>query len=355
MSMKTIFLAFTMKNSSVAEFFVELANQLSRTHKVIIFTHAVENHSLVLNESIEVRRWPSPRPTRIADMIFLQKMIKEYKPQIMISNFAAVNLFLTIGFIFRIPQRIAWYHTLYDQIEKNFFLKFRKKIVYSLATHIIANSNASKNDLIKNFGVRTSKIFVIYNALQQIERENQGNPNKVVYAGRLDAVKGVSTLISAMSIVIPKYPSLKLHIIGDENSGNEANKLKILVKELKLEENIFFRGNKSRNEVLKEFSSAWFSVVPSLVEAFGYVVIESFSVKTPVIGSNTSGIAEIIRDDRDGFLFEVNNHIDLAKKINLLLGDPKLRDQFSENCYDRFLESFEIKGVVNKFCTIFRL
>ena len=143
MSTKTIFIAFTLKNSSVAEFFVEIANQLSQFNKVIIFTHSVENHSLILNNQIELLRWPSPRPTRLADVIFLRKMVKEYRPQIMISNFAAVNLFLIVGLIFKIPQRIAWYHTLYDQIEKNRFLKFRKKIIYAFATHIIANSNAS--------------------------------------------------------------------------------------------------------------------------------------------------------------------------------------------------------------------
>ena len=195
MSTKTIFLAFTLKNSSVAEFFVELANQLSQVHKVIIFTHSVESHSLILNRQIEVLRWPSPRPTRLADVFFLRKMIREYRPQILISNFAAVNLFLIVGFIFKIPQRIAWYHTLYDQIEKNRVLKFRKKIVYAFATQIIANSNASKRDLIKNFGVKSSKILVINNALQHNDLKNNGNPNKIVYAGRLDAVKGLSTLI----------------------------------------------------------------------------------------------------------------------------------------------------------------
>ncbi len=353
--MKTIFLAFTLKNSSVAEFFVELANQLSQVHKVIIFTHAVESNSLILNKQIEVRRWPSPRPTRIADMIFLRKMINEYRPQIMISNFAAVNLFLITGFLFRIPQRIAWYHTLYDQIEKNRILKFRKKVVYGLASQIIANSNASKTDLIKNFGVKSSKILVINNALQYNELQNTGNQNKIVYAGRLDAVKGLSTLITAMSIVISYYPSLKLHIIGDDTSGDEADNLKMQVKNLKLEENIIFIGNKSRDDVLKEFSSAWFSVVPSRVEAFGYVVIESFSVGTPVVGSETTGIAEIIRDKKDGFLFKVEDFQDLAEKMVTLLRDPAMRNNMSLNCKKSFQERFELTSSVKRLQKILNL
>lgn len=353
--MKTVFLAFTLKNSSVAEFFVELANQLSTTHKVIIITHAVENNSLNLEKKIEVLKWPSPRPTRITDMFFLVKMIRKLRPTIMISNFAAVNLFLITGYFFNVSKRVAWYHTLYSQLEKNRILKFRKKIVYALATNIVANSEASKNDLVKNFKIRESKIFIINNALKRNNCINTGVPEKIVFAGRLDAVKGVSTLILAMSGVVKQFPNLKLHIIGDDQSGNEAEKLKGLVIDLHLEKNVIFIGNKSRNVVLDEFSTAWFSIVPSHVEAFGYVVIESFSVGTPVLGSDTTGIAEIIRDEKDGFLFKVQNFSDLAAKMILLLKDHQLRTEMSLNCKKRFEENFELSGSVGRLIKILNL
>lgn len=353
--MKTVFLAFTLKNSSVAEFFVELANELSLKYKVIIFTHAEESHSLKLNKSIEIRKWPSPRPTRLADIIFLRRMVLHHRPWMMISNFAAVNVFLIIGFLSGISHRIAWYHTLSSQLEKNRLLKFRKSIIYKLATKLIANSNASKNDLIKNFGVEESKVLIVYNALQQKGLKNSGQPDKIVYAGRLDAVKGLSTLVQAMAIVVEKYPLLRLHIIGDDKSGDEAEKLKVLVRDLKLETNIFFEGNKSRDIVLKEFSTAWFSIVPSRVEAFGYVVIESFSVGTPVVGSDTTGIAEIIRDKKDGFLFKVENFHDLAEKMVTLLKKPELRNQMSSNCEKRFQEKFELSGSVRRLGKILDL
>lgn len=348
MSRRTIFIAFTLKNSSVAEFFVKLSNELSRSYKVVIFTHAVEKNTLEIDKQIEIVKWPSPRPTRMADMFFLFRMVRKFRPQVMISNFAAVNVFLGIGFLLRVPQRIAWYHTLYDQLEKNNFLKIRKRMVYKLATKIIANSVSSKNDLIKNFGVPTSKIHVIYNALEQPDFRNTGKPGKIVYAGRLDAVKGVSTLIRAMSIVVQEFSDLKLHIIGDDKTGGEAENLKILVRELQLENHVIFRGNMSRNRVLEEFSTAWFSVVPSQVEAFGYVVIESFSVGTPVLGSDTTGIAEIIENKKDGFLFKVGDVRDLVEKMSLLLRDSDLRNRMSFNCRKSFEEKYELSASVAK-------
>tara|TARA_R100000789_G_scaffold98096_1_gene101512 strand:- start:1162 stop:1512 length:351 start_codon:yes stop_codon:yes gene_type:complete len=106
--MQTVFIAFTLKNSSVAEFFVSLANKLSKTHHVIIFTYATEAHDLLLDESISILEWPSRRPTKFADFRFLVKNIREYKPKILIASFGAVNLFILAGFLMGVKHRVAW-------------------------------------------------------------------------------------------------------------------------------------------------------------------------------------------------------------------------------------------------------
>ena len=113
-----------------------------------------------------------------------------------------------------------------------------------------------------------------------------------------------------------------------------------------LEKNISFVGNKPKEYVLNAFSNAYCSIVPSFFEAFGYVVIESFSVHTPVIGSNTTGIAEIIEDEVNGLLFEPGNFRELASKILILKGKPELRERLSENAFKFFLEKYELNKVV---------
>ena len=77
--MKTVFIAFTLKNSSVADFFVTLSNSLSRHYKVVIFSHANENHDFILAETVTVLRWPSKRPTTFKDLLFLIKQMQNYK------------------------------------------------------------------------------------------------------------------------------------------------------------------------------------------------------------------------------------------------------------------------------------
>ncbi|MFN4762847.1 glycosyltransferase family 4 protein [Gillisia sp. Q332] len=353
--MKTIFLSFTIKNSSVAEFFLELSNQLALNYKVIIITYAVEKSDFHISPRIEVIKWPSKRPTKFKDFIFLSKLIIKHKPEVMIANFGAVNMFLLAGYLLGVKQRIAWYHTLSAQLEKRKILQYRKKIFYKMATQIVANSKATQDDLIKNFGVEKSKVKVIYNAVKKSVLLNNVIPYKLVYAGRMHKTKGVDTLIQAIPFVVKKFPLVNLTLLGDDLKGEQIKKYIEIVNKLEVQNNVNFIGNQNKDKVLEQFSSAYITIVPSVVEAFGYVVIESFSVKTPVIGSNTSGIAEIIRNDRDGYLFEVNNHKDLSDKINHLLGNPRLREQFSNNCFERFLENFEVKGVVNNFREEFKL
>lgn len=348
---KTIFIAFTLKESSVADFCIAVANYLSRNCKVVIFSHANENHGFLISESVTVLRWPSKRPTRLKDLLFLMKQIRIFKPQILIANFAAVNIFLLGGFLSGIKHRIAWYHTLTTQLEYSNLRRVRKALLYRMATKLVANSQAGKVDLMKSFYVSDNKIEVLNNAVRYPLYQSRVDQNKIVFAGRLHQVKGIEVLIRALSTVRKEFGKVKLIIIGEDEGSGEYKKLKILERELSLEGNINFTGNRSRNFVLEEFSSAYCTVVPSFFEAFGYVVIESFSVRTPVIGSNTTGISEIIRDNVDGFLFRPGDHDHLAEKIICLLKDRSLRNRMAENCHRRFIQNYELNKIAKQFAT----
>lgn len=348
-SMRTIFIAFTLKNSSVAEFFVALSNFLSKEYKVIIFTHANEPHRFVLSHSITILRWPSKRPTRLKDLFFLIRQIGKYKPQTMIANFAAVNIFLVGGSLMGVKHRVAWYHTLTTQLKSKNFLKLRKGILYRLATSIFTNSQAAKLDLTHSFHIPFKKIEVVNNAVRDPAIKRAVKEKKLVFAGRLHRVKGVEILIRALAIVKKKFPDVELTVIGEDEGTGELAKLRSLQYELELENNIRFAGNRSREYVLEQFSTSYCTVVPSFFEAFGYVAIESFSVHTPVIGSDSTGIAEIVRNNIDGMLFTPGDHIELAQKIVELMNNKGLRNVMAENCYERFLLNYELNLVVKQF------
>lgn len=347
--MPVVFIAFTLKNSSVAEFFVSLANRLSQTHQVVIFSYATEDHDLNIDDSIFILEWPSKRPTKFSDFRFLIRNIKKYRPRTLIANFGAVNFFILAGFLMGVKNRIAWYHTLTNQLESKRFLSWRKKWLYKLATEVIANSESGKSDLAKAFGLSRDKIQVVMNAVRDPGLKDNKVHNKLVFAGRLHTVKGIKVLIQALAIVKKSYPKVLLEVIGGEDEKGLMAELFKLREELNLEENIYFVGNRSKGQVISAFSTAYCSIVPSYYEAFGYVVIESFSVHTPVIGSNTTGIAEIVEDEVNGLLFEPGNYEELASKLTKLIKDPELRDKLAEQTYKTFMDKYELNKVVDNF------
>lgn len=350
--MSSIFIAFTLKNSSVAEFFVEIANRLSIKHRVIIFSHATEKNQLKLNKEIEVFYWPDNRPNSFKSLFFLHKLIRKFNPETVIANFSTVNIMMLMTYLNGVDKRIAWYHTLSAQLEKKIFHRWRKRLFYAFATKIICNSNAAKNDIIKVFNVNPEKVFVVYNAIRKdLENSVHFKNDQIVYAGRLHSSKGVDILIHAMPIIKENFVSVQLVIIGDDERSGELQKLKGLASSLDVNDNISFIGNCSKGVVLNKFRESYCTVVPSRFESFGYVIIESFSTGTPVIGTDTTGISEIIRDGIDGFLFQPENHNDLAEKIITLLKNDELRKRFSKNCRNRFMEKFEVEEVASHFAS----
>jgi glycosyltransferase involved in cell wall biosynthesis len=346
--MKTVFLSFSITNSSVTDYFVTVCNKLSQHYNVVVFADKIEKTPFEMLAEIVVYKWPTPRPTTVKSFLFLLKKIRRHKPAIMLSMFGSINIFTITGFLARVKVRIAWVRSLSSQVGETASTQKRKKFVYGIATHLFANSNATSYDLQHVYGIPQSKITVLYNAVRRGHVQNQ-NPDyhKFIFVGNLKPLKGLHTLLDAMPQVLRKFPEARLEVIGGHLTGRALDEYKNKATVLGIAQSVDFVGWKQKQEIIGALAGANFSVVPSIVEAFGFVVIESFSAGTPVIGSNTTGIAEIVRDKEDGLLFEPGNPDDLARKIIEMYGDSTFRDKCAANCHVRFRDAFEIEKVTD--------
>src|SRR5690554_1143942 len=97
MENKTIFISFSLANSSVSDYFVDLSIKLSSKYKVVIFSDKKKPENILLPTDIAIKYWPSVRPTKFKDGYFLYKNIKKYKPVLTISLFGSVNIFMLVG------------------------------------------------------------------------------------------------------------------------------------------------------------------------------------------------------------------------------------------------------------------
>lgn len=137
-----------------------------------------------------------------------------------------------------------------------------------------------------------------------------------LYYGRLNRIKGLSTLVEAMKYV--KSP--RLYIAGD---GEMKEELERLINREK-NTNITLLGHLDTNELIPFIQNAMFTVIPSKnLENCPMTILESFACGTPVLGSNLGGIPELIHDGHNGFLFEPGNIGQLVEKINSFTDDSQ--------------------------------
>ena len=358
---RTILIGTSLRDLPVQRHFAALGRELVDSgYQVVLLVYGSIDNATYVDPRISVLRWPSPRPTHLADMRFFDRLVRRRKPACAISNFGARAIMMTIGGLRRVPVRSHWHHTLSTQIEADAtdsrlmlrLLQLRARIPLSFVTHAIANSNAARQDLIDIFGVPAQKCHVFWNSLEDplansalasAAGTNPPTRRHFVCVGRLAASKGQDTLLRAMVEVGRHYPDVALQFIGD---GSSRASCEALARELGVAGNCVFTGALPHPEVLARMAGAWATVVPSRHEAFGLVNIESMSVGVPVIGSNTGGIAEIVRDGVDGLLFPPGDHQALARRMIQLVQDEPLRAQMAVSARCRFLEFFESSRAV---------
>ncbi|WKZ52802.1 MAG: glycosyltransferase family 4 protein [Anaerolineales bacterium] len=346
--------------NSVSLQFKAIADELVRRgYRVVLLVPGQLTDKVIDTGNPLVFTWPSKRPTKLQDAIFLYRIIRKYRPFSIVGNFAAVNWVIVVGWLLQVKNRIAWYHTLVEQSELDnhenaivrIFYWARKLLVYKLATSIVAVSDyAMREDLTNKYHVPARKITVFHNLLKtpvDLCPSAQENVN-LVCVGRMDYSKAHDVLIKAMQHVAARFPEVTLRLIG---SGKRKKDLEEMAKTLKMEKNVVFVGSIKPEDVLMEFAKSYACIHPARIDNCPLVLIESISVGTPVIASNAGGIPEIIRDDIDGLLTPPGNSEALGLSICKILESAELRQRYSENAKSRFLSEFDLGQGVAKIVT----
>lgn len=146
----------------------------------------------------------------------------------------------------------------------------------------------------------------------------QGKPQRILaFLGRLVYEKGVHTLLAAMPIVLASFPDSKLVIAG---TGPERDPLEELA--LGLGDRVRFTGFLDETDKCLLLQSAELCIFPSLYEPFGLVALEAMASGTPLIVSDTGGLAEIVSHGINACTFPPGDSEALAAQIIQLLEQP---------------------------------
>ncbi|MCL6610755.1 MAG: DUF1957 domain-containing protein [Peptococcaceae bacterium] len=160
----------------------------------------------------------------------------------------------------------------------------------------------------------------------------------IAFLGRLVPEKGVQVIIEALPMIRNSHPRAVLVVAG---RGPYENDLRKLAEKHGVAENVKFIGfvdDAGRNRLLAEASVA---VFPSIYEPFGIVALEAMAAGTPVLVSDTGGLAEIISHGIDGLKVPPGRPDLLARYVVELLDRPDLARRFGRKAYRKVVSRYD--------------
>ncbi|MHA2230900.1 MAG: glycosyltransferase family 4 protein [Candidatus Hodarchaeales archaeon] len=159
-----------------------------------------------------------------------------------------------------------------------------------------------------------------------------------LFVGRLEKIKGLQNLIP----IFKNNTQYDLLIAGD---GEYEEKLKEKAGDAA---NIKFLGRLDQERLQNLYTNAVALIVPSICyEVFGIIIIEAFSMKTPVIVNNVGAMPEVIEDSGGGLVY--NNEDQLKTAMDNLVKDPRLRKTLGQNGYQAYLKYWSEDSHIEKY------
>lgn len=205
------------------------------------------------------------------------------------------------------------------------------------ATHVLADSQATKDDLVELYGTAPEKITVLLGGVnpefapvtdpekRKAVRERYNIPEQpyIFSIGTVQPRKNYARLIAALAALGPSHADVHLVIAGGR--GWLEGPIYRAVDEHGLAERVHFIGFARDEDLPALYSGAACLAYPSLYEGIGFPVLEAMACGTPVVTSALSSMPEVAGDA--ALLIDPYNVVALADALRRLLADDALRGE----------------------------
>lgn len=220
------------------------------------------------------------------------------------------------------------------------------RLMIDLVDQIICVTKFSQQILHKYYKITEEKMTLIYNGMSLPEykpnvyirdlRISYGfDPGDILilYAGRIEAAKGITELINAFLLIRDKIKDSKLILAGTGNFNE------FMAISQKYPGKIIFVGSLEKNVLLDFYKFCDIGVLPSRFEQCSYVVIEMMLMRLPIIISDIPGLNEMITHNENGLICKTTN---INEKLEIDKIDLSI--QLENMILSRNREVFEIKA-----------
>jgi glycosyltransferase involved in cell wall biosynthesis len=358
--MKTILIAHNYTEVSFSAMSYHLAHHLANLgHHVVFVSHQPYffEDQVVKKENgkISICSWPTTkRPTLTRDFTWYVSIYFKYKPDVIIGHFVGSNISVSVSKLLSLGKvkTFEYYHTLTDQLLadikktsiKQKMLFFRKKMFYNLFCDVIICPSALAKKDLEDFYL-IDKGLVLLNPIKDRFKNKiaiDAATITISYLGRLDPSKGVIDLIDAFKVYKNKVRNSKI-ILNIAGTGSQELEIRKMLQD---NLSIHFLGGLPYDAIDDYLNKSHFVIIPSKFDNLPTVGLESMMNQTPLLLSNTIGLASYLTDGKECFKFEpnVDSMVSLFDKIE---NNFNLYPQMSFDARATFLDKFGMDTYCN--------
>ena len=254
-----------------------------------------------------------------------------------------------------------------------------EKTAIEMADAVVAVSEGTRTDVLKNFHVDPKKVHIIYNGIDPVEYRKVDpspalsrfgiDPQKpyVLFVGRITRQKGIVYLVNAIRHMDPGYQVVLC--AGAPDTPEIAKEMKEAVEAASRDRGGIFWIDEmvDKPTVIQLYSGADVFCCPSIYEPFGIINLEAMACETPVVGSSVGGIPEVVVHDQTGYLVPLaQKHespftpldpeaysVDLAHQVNRLMANPDVRQAFGKAGRQRAVETFSWETIARQTADLY--
>lgn len=212
------------------------------------------------------------------------------------------------------------------------------KWLYKNTQGVIASSQHIEQQFQQQFGFSENKMISIFPGIQLQKEVPPPSSKTIGILGRLDPVKGHSTLIEAARRVLEEFPDVQFQIAG-KDAAITSDILKNQARQLGVEKSFHFLGFVPSS--VEFMNSCSIGVIASLgSEEVSRACLEWMSVGRPVVSTLVGCLPELVDPEETGLLVPPQDSISLADGILELLRTPELISKWGQRARDVVRERY---------------
>jgi len=187
--------------------------------------------------------------------------------------------------------------------------------------------------------------------LEVILNHSLADKKVIITVGRLVERKGVAWFVEH---VMSKLPDNIIYIIAGR--GHEQEKISRLIKDLHLENKVYFVSGVSQKNLNLLYNSADLFIMPNIsipnnTEGFGLVALEASSCGTPVIASSIEGITDAVTNEKNGWLATEKNPASFVELITKHIND---KQNITDSVRQFVLQNYNWKNIAQQYVDAFK-